>query len=179
MVVLQKFYHMDYKIENTNFEEVKLVEPSKFVDNRGSIFSMFDYALNNKLSLEFGHVKIVNNFRNVFRGVHYGNRTTKLVSCLSGSIIQFVVDCRPESKTYLEFISFHLREGSNMMVLIPPGFGNAFYCETDAVYCYALSYDGKYEDVEEQQTLSWKECGLNRVMNAVSDNLILSERDNL
>ena len=81
-----------------------------------------------------------------------------MVSCVYGKIFQVVVDNRPKSKTYLKYEAFEISHESPIQILIPPGFGNAFLVLSDyAVYNYSLSYDGQYNDYDNQFTLKWND----------------------
>ena len=62
------------------------------------------------------------------------------------------------------------------MILLPPGFGNAFMVISDyAVYNYKLSYKGSYNDHDEQFTYKWNNPTIN--INWPNIDPIVSERD--
>ena len=48
------------------------------------------------------------------------------------------------------------------MVLIPPGFGNAFLVLSNrSVFFYKWSYEGEYPDVKDQFTIKWNDPRVN------------------
>ena len=86
-----------------------------------------------------------------------------------------MVDFRKESNSYLQHQKFEL-SNNNQIILIPPGFGNAFYVKSlSAIYHYKLAYDGGYADVDEQFTIAWNDSRLN--IKWPSENPIISDRD--
>ena len=65
----------------------------------------------------------------VVRGIHYSladNPQHKLVTCTSGRVLDFVVDIRPNSKTFRKSISVELMPTNGTAVLIEHGLGHAF-----------------------------------------------------
>lgn len=127
---------------------------------RGNIWTTFmersfrDY--DQLCNLTFNHDKFsVSNF-NVFRGFHGDYKSYKLVTCVYGSIDQYIYDNREASHTYGEFIKMNISRNDYLSVLIPPGCGNAYHVRSDqAVYHYKLSYRGDYIDADQQFTIKW------------------------
>ena len=92
------------KISKTFIEDLLVIEPQLFKDERG-----FFYESYNKNNLD----KIVNvvfvqdneskSHKGVIRGLHFQRppfEQTKLVICVSGNILDVAVDLRKNSKTY-------------------------------------------------------------------------------
>ena len=131
--------------------------------------------------IENGHSVVVYN-RTVEKavealtGIHGDFDSYKLVECLYGKIYQVVVDCRENSPTFLQYDSFILNHLNPEMILMPPGFGNAFLVTSDyAVYNYKLAYDGIYNDHDKQFTYKWNDKKIN--INWPIKDPILSNRD--
>jgi len=64
-----------------------------------------------------------------FRGMHYQippYAESKLISCLSGAVIDFLVDLRPDSSSYLKWDSVHLSASLSNLVYIPAGVANGY-----------------------------------------------------
>jgi len=53
------------------------------------------------------------------------------LSCLKGGIYDIIVDLRPESSTYMQWISFELNEENRYSIHIAPGCANAFLTMVD------------------------------------------------
>lgn len=159
--------------------DVQIITPSAFTEARGSIWT--SYRQDNLAGLlpgglDFSHDKFSISKQNVLRGIHGDYKTWKLVSCISGTIFQVAVDLRETSESYLRWQGFWLGDDNRQMVLLPPGFGNAFYARTDgAVYHYKLAYDGAYSDFDEQFTVAWNDPRINIDWPVQAP--ILSERD--
>ncbi len=149
------------------FPEVLIIKPSVSWDLRGNIYSSFNkdfYKSNLPKELDFKHDKFAQSKYNVLRGLHGDHKTWKLVSCVWGRLFEVVADMRPDSPTFKKWDSLVLSSDEYSQVLIPPGFVNGYYVETDfAVFHYKLAYDGNYMDAGEQMTIMWndKELGIN------------------
>ena len=165
--------------ESSILSDVKIVSPSIFEEKRGEIWTSYSLDLLRSLvppDVPFKHDKFSRSHFNVLRGIHGDQKSWKLVSCVCGTIMQVVVDMRPESKTYLRWQSFELGSNNRSMVLIPPGMGNAFYVRSiSAIYHYKLAYSGEYIDADEQFTISWNDPKLG--ISWPTTTPILSERD--
>ena len=72
----------------------------------------------------------------------------KLVSCLSGSHIDYIVDLRPESATYLMHLELHLDSQNPKVVEIPPGCVHGYLTlksETEILYVMSTPYNALNE----------------------------------
>jgi len=64
-----------------------------------------------------------------FRGLHYQVppcTETKLISCLLGSVLDVIVDLRPESSTYLQWEIVTLTEALGNLLYVPGGVANGY-----------------------------------------------------
>ena len=158
---------------------LRIFTPSVFEESRGSIWTSYNTDQLEKFlpeDLFFKHDKFSCSKHNVLRGIHGDNKSWKLVSCISGSIMQVVVDMRSQSSTYLAHECFDLGSHNHQMILIPPKLGNAFYVNSEsAIYHYKLAYEGDYADYDQQFTVAWNDPRLK--INWPTLNPILSERD--
>jgi len=170
----------DFEIKNSEvFSEIKIITPDVFQDNRGFIFTDFlDSFFKDSFTpkLNFVHSKYAYNNVKVLRGIHGDFDSYKLVQCVYGEVLQVVVDCRIDSPNYLKHESFVLNHLRPEMILMPPGFGNAFLVKSDfAVYNYKLAYQGKYNDFDKQFTYKWNDKRIN--INWPIKDPVLSNRD--
>lgn len=159
--------------------EAQIIIPDSFSDERGILFTDFldDFFQNIfKPQLKFVHSKNAINNSKVLRGIHGDFESYKLVQCLYGSIFQVIVDCREESNTFLKHETFELNYMEPKMILIPPGFGNAFLVTSEAaIYNYKLAYPGKYNDHDKQFTYKWDDPRIG--VEWPIENPVLSKRD--
>lgn len=167
--------------ETTNLTGVLKITQPVHSDRRGYIWS----ALSGSQDfggviegLDFKHIKFNTNDKGVLRGIHFDNLTTKLVSCVSGALTQFVINVDEESVNFGQYEKFELRAGDGISVLIPAGYGNAFVArEHSTTYCYLLSYSGSYLDADQQGTVSYMDKRLDIEWGV--ENPILSKRDGM
>jgi dTDP-4-dehydrorhamnose 3,5-epimerase len=77
------------------------------------------------------------------RGMHYQlapHAEDKLVRCVRGAIWDAIVDLRPDSATYCQWIGVELSEANDRMLLVPKGFAHGFVTLTDdAAVTYQVS----------------------------------------
>jgi len=72
--------------------------------------------------------------KGTLRGVHYQTapfEEAKLVRCTAGAIFDVIIDLRPHSATFREWISVELDAGNRRMLYIPGGVAHGFITLTD------------------------------------------------
>ena len=116
------------KINKTFIEDLLIIEPQLFKDDRG-----FFYESYNKNNLDINIVFVQDNesksYKGVIRGLHFQTppfEQTKLVRCISGNILDVAVDLRTSSKTYGKFFSIELSSENNKQLFVPKGFAHGF-----------------------------------------------------
>ena len=172
---------MEFNFEKTEIIGVYKINYSANEELRGNIWTTFKKGFLSKKSdipeIEFVHDKFsVSNF-NVFRGFHGDHKSYKLVTCVFGSIEQFVLDWRIGSASFGQIYKIEMSRNNLVSILIPPGCGNAYHVKSEqAVYHYKLSYSGEYIDADQQFTVKWYDP---KIKNNFGKNFdpITSERD--
>ena len=160
-------------IEDTDLDGIKLIKPTVHEDYRGTNFESYNASEYYKIPNQFVVDSISTSRKHVLRGIHGDHRTTKLISCLYGTIYFVVLDCRSGSKTFHQWQAFTLSDRNKHQVLVPPGFGNAHLVMSDeCVFSYKL--DQHYER-SSQFTLRWNDDQFNIYWPIKYP--ILSERD--
>lgn len=163
---------------------IKIVQPSTYHEYRGSITTTYhsDYydrllpANERNEGLQFKHDRYSKSKKNVLRGLHYDDKTWKLVSCIHGKIYLVVLDVREYSTTYGKWESFILSPETGTQVLIPPMFANGhFVMEDDSIFSYKMAYKNEFNDVENQKTIVFNDTRFN--IDWPIKNPILSKRD--
>ena len=75
--------------------------------------------------------------RDVLRGIHGDDVTTKLVTALFGDCFSILADNRPDSPTYRQWEAFSLTHENRHQLLIPAGVGNSALARSETlVYHY-------------------------------------------
>lgn len=164
--------------------EVKIVQPSVYHEYRGSISTTYHKEYYDRIlpanerndGLEFKHDRYSKSKLGVLRGLHYDEKTWKLVSCIHGKIYLVVLDVRPDSSNFGKWESFIISPETTTQVLIPPMFANGhFVMEDDSIFTYKMAYKGEYNDETKQQTIVFNDSRFNIEWPVQSP--ILSKRD--
>lgn len=121
-------------IENTNIEDVLVITPKVFNDDRGYFYEVFnDKEFNEKTDWKYNfHTLQVNESHsvgNVLRGLHFQrdeHAQAKIVRCTEGCVIDFAVDIREDSPTYGKFEYLVLTQENKKMFFVPKGFAHGF-----------------------------------------------------
>lgn len=126
-------------------EGIKIFEKSKFEDCRGYFTEIYKYDIFSNFGLPLfvqDNLSISN--KGAIRGMHWQENPHaqgKLVTCLSGSILDIAVDVRPESPTFGQYESFKLTSENNMSVWIPAGFAHGFQSlEENSIVHYKVDH---------------------------------------
>ena len=151
---------MPITVEKTSLDEVLLIKPSRFEDHRGTYvetYNIEDYERNG-IGVKFLRDDISTSRKNVLRGIHYDNKTWKLIQCMQGKIFFVVVDMRNESPQYLKWVSFDLNDQNRHQVLVPPGFGNGHLVLSEScIFHYKMS---EYYDPANEKGVQWDDPSL-------------------
>ena len=126
------------------FGKVKIYRLLTRVDNRGSLEYVFD---ENTAIFKVRETRIYSMPKEgTFFGIHYreeSNPMTKFVTVIRGRGLDYIIDLREESPTYLEWESIELSEKNAFAVLIPAGFGHAFISlQNDTIQLYSVDRSG-------------------------------------
>jgi dTDP-4-dehydrorhamnose 3,5-epimerase len=91
-----------------------------------------------------------NQKKGTLRGMHYQIapcEETKLVQCLRGAIYDVIIDLRPNSPTYKQWIGAEITAENHKMLYIPKGFAHGFITladETEVSYLISEFYAPEY-----------------------------------
>ena len=124
------------KFIKTVIPGVYIIEPSVFGDHRGYFLESFNLEKfqKNIVPIKFVQDNESKSSRGVLRGLHFQKppfEQTKLVRCVSGSILDVAVDLRKNSKTYGKSFSVELSSENNKQLFVPKGFAHGFQVISD------------------------------------------------
>lgn len=126
--------------------DVFLIKNEPQSDSRGSFSRTFcaEEFKKNSLETHFVQANISKNiYAGTVRGMHFQHvphAEVKLVSCISGSIYDVVVDIRKHSATYLKWFGAELSANNGLMMYVPHGFAHGYQVlEDGAVVHYLVS----------------------------------------
>jgi dTDP-4-dehydrorhamnose 3,5-epimerase len=132
-------------------EEVLLLEPRVFGDNRGYFLETFAPAkLPEKLRrLSFVQDNLSYSGKGILRGLHVQHPFAqgKLVMVVTGAIFDVAVDVRPDSPSFGRWVGAELSEANHRQLWVPPGFAHGFCVLSDTAH---VSY--KCTDVYHPET---------------------------
>jgi dTDP-4-dehydrorhamnose 3,5-epimerase len=145
--------------------QVPVYSPSVYREYRGEIFTTYhstDHPVTKLMPEDVNvHGRFSKSYKGVLRGLHYDNKTWKLVQALVGDIYLVVLDVREDSATYGKWESYIISEKTRDQVLVPPGFANGHFALTDCVFHYNLFYQGDYVDENKQGVIRWNDSRFN------------------
>jgi len=125
-----------------NFAETKLsgvflIEPELLKDDRGSFARSFCIDEFNEAGIEIQVVQAnisFNKYSGAVRGMHYQvspHAEAKVVRCTSGSLYDVVVDLRPDSPSYSQWIGIELNAENRYAMFVPKGCAHGFQTLVD------------------------------------------------
>jgi len=178
----KKWNDFDVSYLKTFGEEVMVISPSVYREHRGEIFTTYHSEQHPASALIKSkppelkiHGRFSKSYKGVLRGLHFDDKTWKLVQAVVGDIYLVVADTRPSSPTYGKWESYILSESTRDQVLIPPYFANGHYALTDCMFHYNMLYDGEYIDDSGQSVIKWNDTFFN--IEWPTDKPILQNRD--
>ena len=168
-------------IEDTKIEGVKILIPQRFTDNRGHLTVLYNQkVLFDILGVNFVQDKCTKSDKGVLRGIHFQEKHPqgKLVSVLSGKVLDVIVDFRKSSPTFGQYFSIILDEKEAKSVYIPEGLGHGFIAlEENSIFLYKTT---DYFFPEFDKGVKWNDTDLNinwETEEYSIDKVIISARD--
>lgn len=135
---------MPFKFERTSIPDVVLIESRAFGDDRGYFKETYKKSEFEKfgISLSFVQDNVSWSEKNVLRGLHFQKppyAQGKLVSVMSGKILDVAVDLRKGSQTYGKYVSEILSNENHRLLWVPPGFAHGFLVLEESVVHYKVT----------------------------------------
>jgi dTDP-4-dehydrorhamnose 3,5-epimerase len=126
-----------------NLSDLRLYKFKNFADNRGSFQETYNHSwFGWEKEFEVLQQNTSYNKKYVLRGLHYQlkNPQGKLVSVFQGSVIDFVIDLRKDSPTYLNTGIFELSTENLNYLYVPPGYAHGFLVlEDNTIFNYGVT----------------------------------------
>lgn len=120
------------KIISTELKDVLIIETDRKYDDRGFKETTLNSDDLSDLKIQF-NCKLQNIYnapkKGTFYGIHFQEKTkpqAKIIYCIQGRGIDYIVDLRKDSPTYKKWISVVISEADNFHIYIPQGYGHAF-----------------------------------------------------
>lgn len=115
--------------------------------------------------------------KGTIRGMHYQSapyEEAKLVRCIKGSVYDVIIDLRPKSATFLQWIGVELTQKNYKMLYVPEGFAHGFQTlenNTEVFYQVSQNYSPDYE-----KGVRWDDPTFG-IEWPIMDKLIISDKD--
>jgi dTDP-4-dehydrorhamnose 3,5-epimerase len=167
------------QIIQTGIEGLVEIIPAVFNDDRGWFFEFYkaDRFINNGITYNFVQENQSFSKKGVVRGLHMQlepHAQAKLVSVISGKVLDVVADLRAGSKTFGKVYYCELDAVRHNMLMVPEGFAHGFAALEDSIFFYKCS---NLYNKESETGVVWNDPQL-KIDWRVS-NPIISEKDRI
>lgn len=178
-------------IENANFttmnyiptqiEGVYIVEPERFGDARGYFMETFrleEFRKEVAPGIEFVQCNESVSTRGVLRGLHFQKgefSQAKLVRVSQGTVLDVIVDLRPESSTFGQHVAVELSAENCRQLFVPRRFAHGFIVLSDVAQ-FQYMVDNIYAP-QAEATLRFDDPELGIQWPLPASELNLSEKD--
>ena len=137
-------------VSSTSIFGVLTIVPNVFRDDRGYFKETFSASRYERAGIAntFVQDNVSRSQRGTLRGLHGDRRMAKLVQVLEGAAFDVVVDLRPESPTYCQWLGIPLDGSSHVQIYIPAGCLHGFLALEDHTmlsYKQTAEYDPSSE----------------------------------
>ena len=144
----------------TNIDDVVIIEPKVFGDERGFFLETFQAERYKELAgidLPFVQDNHSRSGKNVLRGLHFQktNPQGKLVRVVRGEVFDVAVDIRKDSPTYGLWAGVILSEENKRQFWVPPGLAHGFVVLSDVADFEYKCTD--YYDPTDEGCLMWND----------------------
>lgn len=154
------------------------ITPNVLPDNRGKFIKTYhcDLFAKHGLNTNWHEEYFSSSHKNVIRGMHFQlppYAHAKLVYCVSGMVLDVVVDLRKSSKTYKKHICLELTDSKCNMLSVPKGCAHGFKSLQDntiMMYKVATVYNP-----EADYGIAWDSCRIDWQLGDTE--AIISKRD--
>ena len=125
------------KFLEQKIEGLYLIEPELHQDDRGIFRRSYCESEFNKNGIKFNPKQgnISENFKkHTLRGFHYQSspsNESKIITCVSGSLYNVVIDLRKGSKSQFKWVSLEISSLQKESIYVPAGCANAFLTMLD------------------------------------------------
>lgn len=169
------------KITETKLQDVKIIEPAVFGDNRGFFTESYSDKDFKDAGIDFDFIQdnhSLSSQAGVLRGLHFQrgkSAQTKLIRVVTGAVLDVIVDVRKGSPTYGEWEGYILSESNHRQLLVPRGFAHGFVTLTDNVnFLYKCD---NYYDAKADGGIAFDDSTLAINWPIDLENAILSQKD--
>lgn len=168
-------------IQSLSLPEVKIITPKINNDQRGYFSEIYHFQQLASQEIEIDFVQDNQSYslqQNVVRGLHFQSppfAQDKLVRCISGSILDVVVDIRKSSVNFGKYLTKNITSKSFQQILVPKGFAHGIMTlEPSTTILYKVS---NYYSPDHDHGIFWNDPSLNIPWGASKKYVIVSDKD--
>jgi dTDP-4-dehydrorhamnose 3,5-epimerase len=151
---------MSYTVTQTDLQDVLILEPKVFGDDRGFFFESFnqrEFQQATGLDTNFVQDNHSKSAMGVLRGLHYQiqHPQGKLVRVVQGEVFDVAVDLRKSSPTFGKWVGVNLSAENHRQLWVPPGFAHGFIVLSQSAEFLYKTTD--YWFPEHERSLLWND----------------------
>jgi dTDP-4-dehydrorhamnose 3,5-epimerase len=167
------------QIKTTGIDGLVEITPTVFHDDRGWFYEFYkeETFRKNGITTRFVQENQSYSKKGVIRGLHLQlppYQQAKLVTVISGKVMDVVVDIRKGSKTFGQVYYCLLEAGKHNMLMVPEGFAHGFAALEDSIFFYKCS---DFYNRESETGIVWNDPQLK--IDWPVANPIISEKDGI
>ncbi len=167
-------------IIKTKIEDLLIIEPSVFSDERGYFFECYHNERYKKAGIETKFIQDNEAFSGygVVRGLHYQfgpYSQAKLVRVIKGSVLDVAVDLRKNSPTFRQWVAVELNEENKIQFFVPRGFAHG-YSVLSKTAIFAYKCDNVYNP-ESERGINFNDAKLGINWKIPFEKQIVSQKD--
>jgi dTDP-4-dehydrorhamnose 3,5-epimerase len=153
--------------------------PTKFHDDRGHFYESYNQTrfAANGITENFVQDNYSYSTAGVIRGLHFQKEPHgqgKLVRCMTGKVMDVIVDLRKSSPTFGQHGSYILDAEIGNMLYVPVGFAHGFAALTDTIFVYKCT---DFWNKEAESGIRWNDPTLNIEWGV--ENPVVSDKDQI
>jgi dTDP-4-dehydrorhamnose 3,5-epimerase len=153
--------------------------PTKFHDDRGHFYESYNQTrfAANGITENFVQDNYSYSTAGVIRGLHFQKEPHgqgKLVRCMTGKVMDVIVDLRKSSPTFGQNGTYILDAEIGNMLYVPIGFAHGFVALSDTVFVYKCT---DFWNKEAESGIRWNDPTLNIQWGI--ENPIVSDKDQI
>jgi len=130
---------MSRSTSNAPVQGVKHFSSNHFKDNRGSLTKIWSASWDGEREFVSRELFYSDSSRGVVRGMHFqvgDAASSRYITILAGTILDVVLDLRPDSCTYLNFQAVEMNPLGTSTVFVPSGVAHGFQAIVEARTLY-------------------------------------------
>jgi dTDP-4-dehydrorhamnose 3,5-epimerase len=169
------------RIEPVSLADASVIIEDRYPDDRGFFAQTYCEKTFAEHGLDTRWVHCnwgFNTKAGTLRGMHFQTapyQEVKLVRCTKGAVLDVIIDLRPESPTFKQWVGVELTDSNQTMLYIPKGFAHGYQTLVDGSEVFYLV--SEFYTPSAQAGVRWNDPTFNIAWPDVQGERIISERD--